>query len=228
MPRYAPRWTMPTGRTCRFTRWTARGLVALPPGGDASRGSAGGGAFGGSGMMQQRNSLSGSQETLVTLSHDTGGRSFSDSNDLSLAMKQVQADTNVYYVLGYFSSNSKEDGKYRKIRVELSRPGLKIAHRPGYFAAKAFGQLTQQEQDLQLTQAMNVERPFVDVPLILQADYFRKDNNTNYVPISIEILGDGLKFEEKGAQPRRQIRICRPGNRSKGKGHRHCPRLCCR
>jgi VWFA-related protein len=88
----------------------SQGLVALPPGGDASRGSAGGGMFGGSGMMQQRNNFSSSQETLVTLSHDTGGRFFSDSNDLSLAMKQVQADTNVYYVLGYFSSNRKEDG----------------------------------------------------------------------------------------------------------------------
>ena len=177
----------------------SQGLVALPPGGDASRKSAGGGAFGGSGMMQQRNSLSGSQETLVTLAHDTGGRSFSDSNDLSLAMKQVQVDTNIYYVLGYFSSNPKEDGKYRKIRVELNRSGLKIANRPGYFASKAFGRLTQQEKDLQLTQAMNVERPFVDVPLILEADYFRKDNNTNYVPISIEIHGDGLQFEEKGS-----------------------------
>jgi|WetSurMetagenome_2_1015567.scaffolds.fasta_scaffold34255_2 VWFA-related protein len=177
----------------------SQGLVALPPGGDASRKSAGSIAFGGAGMMQQRNSLSGSQETLVTLAHDTGGRTFTDSNDLSLAMTQVQMDTNVYYVLGYFSSNPKEDGKYRKIRVELNRPGLKIANRPGYFASKAFGQLTQQEKDLQLTQAMNVERPFVDVPLILEADYFRKDDNTNYVPISIEIHGDGLQFEEKGS-----------------------------
>jgi VWFA-related protein len=176
----------------------SQGLVALPPGGDASRGSAGGGMLGGGGMMQQRNNLIGAQETLITLSHDTGGRSFSDSNDLSLAMKQVQTDTNVYYVLGYFSTNSKEDGKYRKIRVEVTRPSMKIAHRPGYFASKAFGQLSQQERDLQLQQAMNVERPFVDVPLILQADYFRKDNNTVYVPISMELLGEGLKFDEKG------------------------------
>jgi VWFA-related protein len=176
----------------------SQGLVALPPGGDASRGSAGGGMLGGGGMMQQRNNLLGAQETLITLSHDTGGRSFSDSNDLSLAMKQVQTDTNIYYVLGYFSTNSKEDGKYRKIRVEVTRPSMKIAHRPGYFASKSFGQLSQQERDLQLQQAMNVERPFVDVPLILQADYFRKDNNTVYVPISMELLGEGLKFDEKG------------------------------
>ena len=195
------RSTVDTANRSNMSIYTvdSQGLVALPPGGDASRASAGPGAFGGSGMMQQRNALSSSQETLVTLSHDTGGRSFSDSNDLSLALKQVQTDTNVYYVLGYFSTNSKEDGKYRRIRVEVTRPGLKISHRPGYFAAKSFRQLTQQEKDLQLTQAMNVERPFVDVPLILEADYFRKDNNTNYVPISIEILGEGLQFEEKGA-----------------------------
>jgi VWFA-related protein len=195
----------------------SQGLVALPPGGDASRGSAGGGMFGGSGMMSQRNSLSSSQETLVTLSHDTGGSSFSDSNDLSLAMKQVQVDTNVYYVLGYFSANRKEDGKYRKIRIELNRPNTKIAHRPGYFASKAFGQLSQQERDLQLTQAMNVERPFVDVPLILQTDYFRKDNSTVYVPLSIELLGDGLTFEEKGANREGKFEFVAQASDEKGR-----------
>jgi VWFA-related protein len=195
----------------------SQGLVALPPGGDASRGSAGGGMFGGSGMMQQRNNFSSSQETLVTLSHDTGGRFFSDSNDLSLAMKQVQADTNVYYVLGYFSSNRKEDGKYRKIRIELTRPDVKITHRPGYFASKAFGQLSQQERDLQLTQALNVERPFVDVPLILQTDYFRKDNKTIYVPISIELLGDGLKFEEKGSNREGKFEFVAQASDTKGR-----------
>ena len=178
----------------------SRGLVALPPGGGASAKSPGGRAmFSGAAMMRQRSNLSGSQETLTTLAHDTGGQAFTDSNDLSLAIKQVQNDTHIYYVLGYFSSNPKQDGKYRKIRVEVNRPDLRVEHRPGYFASKSFGQLTQQERDLQLQQAMNVDRPFADVPVILQADYFRKDNATTLVPISIELDGDGLKFEDKGA-----------------------------
>jgi len=177
----------------------SRGLVALPPGGNASQRSAGTAMFTGAAMMRQRSNLSSSQETLTTLSHDTGGHAFMDSNDLSLALKQVQMDTHIYYVLGYFSSNSKEDGKYRKIRVEVTRPDLKIEHRPGYFASKAFTQLNQQERDLQLQQALNVDRPFSDVPVILQADYFRKDNSTTLVPISIELQGNGLKFEDKGA-----------------------------
>jgi VWFA-related protein len=178
----------------------SRGLVALPPGGGASARSPGGrGMYSGAAMMRQRTNLSSSQETLTTLSHDTGGQAFTDSNDLSLALKQVQNDTHIYYVLGYFSTNPKQDGKYRKIRVEVSRPDLKVEHRPGYFASKAFSQLNQQERDLQLQQAMSVERPFADVPVILQADYFRMDNNTSLVPISIELDGDGLKFEDKGA-----------------------------
>jgi VWFA-related protein len=178
----------------------SRGLVALPPGGGASAGSAGGrGMFSGAAMMRQRTNFSSSQETLTTLAHDTGGQAFSDANDLSLAIKQVQNDTHIYYVLGYFSANAKQDGKYRKIRVEVTRPDVRVEHRPGYFASKAFAQLTQQERDLQLQQAMNVDRPFVDVPVILQTDYFRKDNSNTLVPVSIELAGDGLKFEDKGA-----------------------------
>jgi VWFA-related protein len=176
-----------------------RGLIATPPGGMASQASAGRGMFSGSAMSRQRSNLSSSQETMATLSHDTGGKLFTDSNDLSLAMKQVQLDSHIYYVIGYFSSNPKEDGKYRKIRVEVTQPGLKVEHRPGYFAAKHFAQLNQQEKDLQLQQALNVDRPFVDVPLILQANYFRKDNSTAYVPISLELDGDGLEFETSGA-----------------------------
>jgi VWFA-related protein len=195
----------------------SRGLIALPPGGDASQASSGRAMFGGGAMGRQRSNLLGSQETLITLSHDTGGKAFTDSNDLSLALTQVQKDTNIYYVLGYFSSNSKEDGKYRKIRVEITKPGMKIEHRPGYFASKAFGQLTQQERDLQLQQAMNVDRPFVDVPLILETDYFRKDNSTTLVPISIELDGDGLKFDAKGTDRVGKFEFVAQATDTKGK-----------
>ena len=177
----------------------SRGLVALPPGGGASQRSAGGrGMFTGASMSRQRSSFASSQETLTTLAHDTGGRAFQDSNDLSLAIKQVQADTQIYYVMGYFSTNAKQDGKYRRIRVEVTRPDLRIDHRPGYFAAKAFSQLTQAERDLHLQQALNVDRPFSDVPVILQTDYFRKDDKTCLVPLSIELKGDGIQFADKG------------------------------
>jgi hypothetical protein len=60
--------------------------------------------------------------------------------------------------------------------------------------------MTQQERDLQLQQAMAVDRPFTDVPVILQANYFRKDNSTSFVPLSIELQGNGIQFADRGTQ----------------------------
>jgi VWFA-related protein len=177
-----------------------QGLVAMAPGGNASQASAGGRAmFSGQAMSRQFSNLSSSQDTMTTLAHDTGGKEFTGTNDMSLAVKQVQEDSHVYYVIGYLPINAKEDGRYRKIRVALSRPDLKVEHRTGYFASKAFGQLTQEERDLQLSQALAADVPFSDVPVILQADYFRNDNNTSLVPVSIELEGNALKFDTKGA-----------------------------
>jgi VWFA-related protein len=179
----------------------SRGLVALPPGGEAAQGSPGGMAlFNGSSVSRQMSNLSGSQETLITLAHDTGGAAFQDTNDLSLALAKVQNDTQCYYVLGYYSKNRKEDGKYRKIRIEAVRTGLKLEHRPGYYASKSFRQLNQEERDLQLQQALSVDRPFSDVPLILETDYFQSDDKTCMVPLSIEMAGDGVQFQDKGNQ----------------------------
>ncbi len=177
----------------------SRGLQALPPGGDASRGAARGRAmFSGSGVRNQMASFSASRETLTTLAIDTGGEIFQDTNDLAPVFSKVLNDTQTYYILGYYSSNTKEDGKFRKVKIEVARPDLKLQHRPGYFASKQFTSLTQNERDRQLEEAMNVDFPFSDVPFILQADYFKTESSARLVPLSIQLAGDGVKFEEKG------------------------------
>jgi VWFA-related protein len=177
----------------------SRGLLALPPGGDATRGSAGGRAmFSGSAVQRQTADLSASQETLTTLAHDTGGVVFQDTNDLTPVFTKVLNDTRMYYVLGYYSTNQREDGRFRKVRVEVKRPELKLQHRPGYFASKQFTRLTQAERDRQLEEAFSVDRPFSEVPFILEADYFKTDGSTSLMPVTIQLAGDGVKFEVKG------------------------------
>src|SRR5262249_16486622 len=85
----------------------ARGLMADPPGGDASKaGARGAGAFNGSAYNSQRSTINDSQETLVTLAADTGGKAFMDSNDIELGIEQAQQQLRSYYILGYYTSNS--------------------------------------------------------------------------------------------------------------------------
>ena len=66
----------------------SRGLQAMPPGGDASKGSLrGNGAYSGTAITAQYTANFSSQETLGTLSSDTGGKAFFDSNDFAPAFQ---------------------------------------------------------------------------------------------------------------------------------------------
>ena len=64
----------------------------------------------------------------------TGGQAFVNTNGLKEAVeKSIDAGSN-YYTLTYSPINQKWNGEYRKIHVELARPGLTLAYRRGYFA----------------------------------------------------------------------------------------------
>src|SRR5262249_46084604 len=117
-----------------------RGLMADPPGGGASKGATrGSGAFTGSADNSQRLKINDSQETLVSLAADTGGKAFLDSNDITAGIVQAQQDLKSYYVIGYYSTNTAEDGKFRKISVKLANKlDAKLEHRPGYWAGKVW------------------------------------------------------------------------------------------
>jgi VWFA-related protein len=176
----------------------ARGLAALPPGGDASSASPAGTAlYTGQAVRSQLSSLQGSRETLATLATDTGGRSFFDLNDFAPAFREVQEDNSSYYLLGYTPSNTRSDGRYRRIRVELTRPGLTVRARPGYYAPKGFRQFTREDKELQLQQAMDLDAPFVDLPLAVEASYFLRPDKRYYVVLAAKIPGSALSFLRK-------------------------------
>jgi VWFA-related protein len=182
----------------------ARGLIATPAGGDASHGGTGGTAmFSGASQRSGLSNIDAAQETLTTLSEDTGGRAFLDTNDLGQVFDQVQNDTNAYYLLGYYSNNTKHDGRFRKIKVTVDESDTKLRFRPGYFAPKEFGQFTKSEREHQLDEAINADSPFSDLPFILAAYSFKAEdpqnpkNNQMFVPVSLRLPSSDVPFSAK-------------------------------
>ncbi len=103
----------------------ARGLVATPPGGDASQASPRGtGIITGTKQAGLKASFNDSQETLTTLAADTGGKAMLDTNDLTMGIRQAQEDINSYYIIGYSPKNTADDGKMRRIDVRLANKTL--------------------------------------------------------------------------------------------------------
>ncbi len=76
-------------------------------------------------------------ELLRTLAETTDGTAIVDTNDLPGAVRKVADDLSAYYLLGYYSTNSAADGRFRRIDVKVKTPSTDVSARRGYMAPTA-------------------------------------------------------------------------------------------
>ncbi len=74
------------------------------------------------------------QYTMKELAEDTGGRAFINRNDLPRAIASAVEDGAAYYTLAYYPADKNWDGRFRKIKVVVNRPGVHLRYRNGYVA----------------------------------------------------------------------------------------------
>jgi VWFA-related protein len=185
-----------------------RGLQALPPVGDASTGSTRGtSAYNGAAMQSRLDSNFSSQETLASLSSDTGGKAFFDSNDFGPAFQAIQHDTEAYYIIGFRSTDQRRDGSFRKLQVKINRPDIKLEYRPGYYAPADFQHQKNEDRELALNEQLRSDAPAVDVAVYLQALYFRQSDNHFFVPVSLIVPGSQIPFTQVKDQSKATIDI---------------------
>ena len=75
--------------------------------------------------------------TLRTLANATDGTAVVGTNNIGGSLKRIVDDLSSYYLLGYYSTNTKLDGKFRSLSVRVKRPGVQVRARRGYLAATA-------------------------------------------------------------------------------------------
>jgi len=186
----------------------ARGLEAEPPGGSAATASLRGTAmYTGNAVESSLDANYASQETLTTLSADTGGKAFLDTNDLGQVFDRVQRDTSAYYVLGYTSNNPLHDGRYRRIQVKVNRPGLTLEFRKGYYAPKDFLHFNAEDKEQQMQDELASELPNTDVALYMAASYFRLDDRRFYIPVALVVPGSQIPFTQGGDKDKASLDV---------------------
>jgi VWFA-related protein len=73
-------------------------------------------------------------DNLRTLADTTDGLAVTDSNNIEKGVRRIVDDLTSYYLLGYYSTNPKLDGRFRSIKVRVKRPGVDVRARRGYKA----------------------------------------------------------------------------------------------
>jgi VWFA-related protein len=68
----------------------------------------------------------------VGLAEETGGFAARNTNDLAGAAVRVGEESRVYYLLAYAPPEGKGPRDWRKVKVEVQRPGVEVRARKGY------------------------------------------------------------------------------------------------
>ncbi len=117
------------------------------------------------------------------LASTTGGFSVRNSNDLASGIDRIASESLSYYLLAYNPSNTKQDGRFRKIEVKVNRRDARVRARRGYYASLE-GAPTQRVPP----------RPDRDFQVALDSPY-----EANDVPLRITsfVTGDGSPGKAK-------------------------------
>lgn len=185
----------------------ARGLVAQAPLGDATRGSQGNvGMYSGAAAQAVTSAFQRSQDTLYALAADTGGKAMFDSNDLAQGIVRAARSISSYYILGYYPTNTAQDGKYRRIKISLNRDvAANLDYRQGYFAGKQFAKFTEADKERQLEDALMLPDPITELTIAIEIDYFQLNRAEYFVPVVVKIPGRELALAKRGRADRTVI-----------------------
>lgn len=85
-------------------------------------------------LGEQLNRVKDRANHLMEVAENTGGIAIVNTNDIKSGLDRIANQLSAYYVLGYYSSNNKFDGKYRQIDVKMKVPGVSVTARRGYRA----------------------------------------------------------------------------------------------
>ncbi len=177
----------------------ARGLVAEAPLGDASQGSAGNaGMYSGTAAQAVTQQFQQSQDTLYTLGADTGGKALFDNNDLTRGIVQAQKAIEDYYIVGYYTTNTAQNGHFRRVKITVDSPlAAHLDYRQGYYANKTFNKFTEADKERQLEDALMLDDPITDLTIAMEIDYFQLNRAEYYVPIVVKIPGRELALAKR-------------------------------
>jgi VWFA-related protein len=149
-----------------------------------------------------RNEVRLAQDSLRFVSEETGGFAIIEKNDMNASFERIVRDNSSYYVLGYYSSNEKPDGKFHKLEVRVSRTGLRVQSRNGYNAPKSKPAPTPVTAQVspEVRDALANPVPTSGVGLTISAAPFSGPGSKSSVAMIVEVNPRALKFVEQNGR----------------------------
>ncbi len=151
----------------------------------------------GTGSLQ--NELRLSQDSLRTLSEETGGFAVVNKNDFATAFQRIVEDNSSYYVLAYYPPDARP-GRFHKIDVRVTRPGLTVRGRKGYVTPKKIDAVTtansKNPSTPELREALDSPLPVSGLTMHVFAAPFKGAAPNASVLFGVEMRGRDLQLNQ--------------------------------
>ena len=159
-------------------------------------------------LNQEDIDLQQSHGTMEEIAQDTGGKSCKNGNDLSGCVMTALKDSSSYYEMSFYPQNVNWDGRYHKIVVKTTRPGVKLVYRRGYYALDASALAKKMQPEDHLRQACADQLPSTTIPLTVQAlPPGQSENPPGELQYLLLISSAGLGSAEQGGSYSLNVRV---------------------
>jgi VWFA-related protein len=141
-------------------------------------------------------------ESLRVIADQTGGFPVLNQNDYRTAFSRILDENSSYYVLGYYPTNDKRDGRFRNIQVRVTRPGLRVRARRGYVAPvpgkkeSATKNAASPYTSPELRDALESPVPISGLTVTAFVAPFKGTGDKDAIAMAIEVDGSTLQFTQ--------------------------------
>jgi VWFA-related protein len=132
--------------------------------------------------------------TLGDLASGTGGLLIANTNDVRAGIARAVGDLRGYYEVAYSPANREFDGKFRRIVLKVSRPGVRLQTRSGYFAMPPGEGTVTFPYEVELLRAMRSDTPPHDFPLRTHVFRFGREAAGLRYTVVLELPLEGISF----------------------------------
>ena len=147
------------------------------------------------------------QDLLSRISEDTGGRFIKNTNDFANGLNRVDEEIRSRYTLAYRSTDQTFDGRFRKVKIEVNRPGVGVVARSGYYAIPPAQVVPVSPEERKMIESFSSLETSSTLPISVELNAVRSKEGAYVVPLLFDISPESVTFQEQAGKRRLQLDV---------------------
>jgi len=147
------------------------------------------------------------QDLLSRLSDETGGRFLKNTNDFANGLNRVDEEIRSRYTLAYRSTDQNFDGHFRKVKIEVTRPGVSVVSRSGYYAIPPTQVVPVSPDERKMIESFSSLETRSTLPISVELSAVRSKEGDYVVPLLFDIPPESVTFQEQAGKRRLQLDV---------------------